>query len=116
MSAPSPGYSISRTAYCASKGAVNLLTRVMALELGPMGIRVNVVAPGVMSTGAVVSNLTKAGMLEETSRYIPARRLGMTAEVAQVVRFLASDDASYVHGSVIVVDGGVTARQAFPLR
>jgi NAD(P)-dependent dehydrogenase (short-subunit alcohol dehydrogenase family) len=58
----------NRSAYCALKGAVNLLTRAMALELGPMGIRVNAVAPRVMNTGQVVANLTKAGMLEETSR------------------------------------------------
>ncbi|MEW6080736.1 MAG: hypothetical protein AB1576_02875 [Bacillota bacterium] len=49
-----------------------------------------------MNTGQVVGNLTKAGMLEETSRYIPARRLGMTTEVAQAVGFLASDEASHI--------------------
>jgi len=92
------------TAYSASKGAVIALTRALAKELGPAGIRVNAVAPGVIDT-AMIGNLSpedKAVLAEET----PLGRLGQGEDVAEAVRFLASDGASFITGQVLGVDGG----------
>ncbi|MFI1827018.1 SDR family NAD(P)-dependent oxidoreductase [Streptomyces sp. NPDC020412] len=95
-------------AYSASKGAVEALTRQLAVEWGPYGIRCNAVAPGVIDTPmTTVSGNPDA--FDEVLRRIPARRLGTAEEVAQVCMFLASDQAAYVSGTVIAVDGGQSA-------
>jgi L-xylulose reductase len=98
------------TAYCASKGALDAMTRVMASELGPHGIRVNCVNPVVTLTPMAVkawSDETKAaGMLNR----IPMGRFVEPEEVASVILFLLSDMAAMVHGSEILVDGGFRAR------
>jgi NAD(P)-dependent dehydrogenase (short-subunit alcohol dehydrogenase family) len=95
--------------YNASKGGVLQLTRTMAVELGPLGVRVNCVCPGFIETP-----LNEALGNEESFRAyerdrIPLRRRGTAEEVASVYAFLASDEASFVHGAAIVVDGGQTA-------
>ena len=89
--------------YPASKFAVNGLTKSLARELGPAGIRVNAVAPGVTRTDMVAA-LPKE-MVERISAPIPLRRVGEPQEVANVFLFLASDLASYVTGAVVSVDG-----------
>jgi NAD(P)-dependent dehydrogenase (short-subunit alcohol dehydrogenase family) len=95
--------------YNASKGGVLQLTRTMAVELGPLGVRVNCVCPGFIDTP-----LNEALGNEESFRayerdHIPLGRRGTAEEVASVYAFLASDEASFVHGAAIVVDGGQTA-------
>ncbi len=93
--------------YNASKGAINQLTRVMALSLADQGVRVNAVAPGTIATelarsAVLTSEEAKARILSRT----PMKRLGEPGEIADVVAFLLSDAASYVTGEIIVVDGG----------
>lgn len=93
--------------YAASKAAVESLTRTWAAELGGSGVRVNAVSPGPIRSE---KNLTTALQeLEEFGEATPLGRAGSTAEVSQVVAFLASDRSSYVTGAVIAVDGGARA-------
>jgi NAD(P)-dependent dehydrogenase (short-subunit alcohol dehydrogenase family) len=101
----------NHVAYCASKGAVLQITRCMALDHAQDKIRVNAVCPGEIHTQMVDDILrTKDGDLKEHLRAlaagIPMRRLAAPAEVARCVRFLASDEASYVTGTALSVDGG----------
>lgn len=99
-------------AYVASKGGLLQLTRALAVELGPRGVRANCVCPGNIDTpltGRFASATTDpAAALAAYAGEAPMRRLGTAAEVAQCVRFLASDSASFVTGSALVVDGGMT--------
>ncbi len=113
----SSGASISGRAgaahYCSSKAAINMLTKVMAIELTPKGITVNAVAPG----------LVEVPDWEHTDEYIsaivsgiPAGRIGQPADIARAVNFLVAPDADFVSGSVLFVDGGSTAgRTTLPL-
>ncbi|MEO3386839.1 SDR family oxidoreductase [Mesorhizobium sp. CAU 1741] len=88
------------TAYATSKAALGSLTREMAADFGPHGIRVNAIAPGEIDTAILSPGTDK---IVET---IPLRRLGSTAEVADIIFFLCSDQASYVTGSEIHINGG----------
>ena len=93
--------------YNASKGAVNQLTRVMALSLADQGVRVNAVAPGTIATElARASVLTSDEAKQRILSRTPMKRLGEPGEIADVVAFLLSDASSYVTGEIVVVDGG----------
>jgi 3-oxoacyl-[acyl-carrier protein] reductase len=98
---------MARTAYGVSKAGVTQLARVAATELGPQGIRVNVVAPGPIDTPLSRRNHSQVQRSAYLSR-IPLKRYGRTEEVAQAAVFLGSDDASYVSGHTLLVDGGMT--------
>jgi NAD(P)-dependent dehydrogenase (short-subunit alcohol dehydrogenase family) len=95
-------------AYGPSKAAVALLTTQMALEWGRHGIRVNAVAPGLIDAGMSEPIYADPATRAVRSSKVPLGRLGTAADVVDVVLFLASDAARYVHGQNIVVDGGVT--------
>lgn len=100
---PFPGY----TTYCASKGALKMLMRNLAIELGPLGINVNNIAPGAIETPINSELLNSPQQLNALLNNIPLKRLGQPADVAAVAAFLASDDADYVTGSTYYVDGGL---------
>lgn len=107
-----PGYS----AYAATKAGVRAMARVMASELSPRGIRVNVVAPGATRTpiwnGAAPTADAFAALETRMSRSTPLGRIGEVDHIAKTVLFLASDDAAHVQGQEIFVDGGATALPA----
>ena len=94
-------------AYTATKAAIALLTKQMAVEWGPNGIRVNAIAPGLIDAG--MSNAVHADLQirQEREARIPLRRLGTAEDIANLVAFLASDQSSYITGENILVDGGI---------
>lgn len=100
-------------AYCASKGGVVLMTKAMAIDHGPQGIRVNCVCPGDVETPMLPADAKMRGLKWED--YIagcanrPLGRVGTVEEIAKAVLFLASDDSSFMTGAALVVDGGGTA-------
>ncbi|WP_433630453.1 SDR family oxidoreductase [Halomicrococcus sp. NG-SE-24] len=102
--------SASFVTYCASKGAVRLLTYSLAAELGPEGVRVNAIHPGLIDTAMTTEDVpilgTEAG--EGYMQTIPSRRFGQPEDVADAALYLASDMADYVNGESLVVDGGMT--------
>jgi len=93
--------------YCCSKGGMRMLMRDLAVELGPLGITVNNVAPGAIATPINRTLLEDKPKLNALLGNIPLGRMGSVADVAGLVAFLASEDASYVTGSTYVVDGGL---------
>ncbi|MFC4210864.1 SDR family NAD(P)-dependent oxidoreductase [Pedobacter lithocola] len=95
-------------AYCVSKGGLKMLTRNLASELAPIGVRINNVAPGAISTPINKELLANKKQLKMVLQNIPLKRMGKVEEVAAVVAFLASDDAAYVTGSTYFVDGGLS--------
>ena len=95
-----------QTNYAASKFGVIGFTKTWSRELGPKGIRVNAVAPGFVATPILQS--IPDNVLKELESRVPLKRLGRPEEIANVYAFLASDEASYVHGAVIEVSGGLT--------
>ncbi len=94
-----------RSAYGASKGGINIMTMVMANELGPQGIRVNAVAPGPIDT-PLSRRVHTEDVRRQWHQRVPLRRYGTTEEIAGTIAFLMSEDAGYVNGQVIAVDGG----------
>ena len=97
-------------AYSASKGGVELLTKVLALEWGSHGVTVNTVAPTFVRTPGTAERLDRPEFLQDVLTRIPIGRVGTTTEVAAAVIFLASRSAGLVNGTSIVVDGGWTAQ------
>jgi NAD(P)-dependent dehydrogenase (short-subunit alcohol dehydrogenase family) len=97
-------------AYCASKGGVELLTKVLALEWGPAGVTVNAVAPGFIRTPVNAERLDRPEFLDEVVARVPVARVGTPVDVAAAVLFLASPAASFVNGTSVLVDGGWTAQ------
>ncbi|MNP54060.1 putative 2,4-dienoyl-CoA reductase [compost metagenome] len=95
--------------YNASKGGIVLLTRTMALELGPVGIRVNAVCPGYIQTPMSEAIDDPEFISGYVKNHIPLGRVGKPQDVSGVFAFLASDDAAFIHGECIVVDGGQLA-------
>ena len=95
--------------YSATKGAIISITNQLAVEYGPEGMRTNAIAPGFIDTRMLEED-TPEGTEEYAVRNTPQRRLGAADEVARVIRFLASDDASFVNGQTIAVDGGFTTQ------
>ncbi|CAN5709871.1 glucose 1-dehydrogenase [soil metagenome] len=95
-------------AYCASKGALLMLTRNLAGELAPLGIRINNVAPGAIATPINAKLLASPQQVNALEAKIPLGRMGTPDDVAGVIAFLASDEAAYVTGSTYFVDGGLT--------
>ena len=92
--------------YVAAKGGVEQLTKLMALSLAPNGVRVNAVAPGTILTEMAKTIMTDDAVRRMIMSRTPLGRTGDPSEIASVVSFLASDDASYVTGETIIVDGG----------
>ena len=101
---PFPGFA----PYCAAKGGLRMLMRDMALELGPLKIRVNNIAPGAIKTPIQAATGLDAAKEAAIDAIVPLGRLGTPEEVAAVALFLASDASAYVTGSTYYVDGGMT--------
>ncbi len=98
--------SMGQASYAASKGAIVAMVRTLAAEVGSKGVRVNVVAPGVIDAGMVKATSSKR--IDAYLPHIALGRLGKDEEVARATTFLLSDDASYITGQALVVDGGLS--------
>ena len=98
--------------YTASKGGIDMLTKVSAVELGPYGITVNCVAPGSIETER--TRQESPDYARDWSPITPLRRVGTPQEVADAVCFLASDKAAFITGQTLVVDGGVFTQTNWP--
>ena len=100
---PAPGGG----AYAATKAGIQAMTQLMSIEWGPHGVRANAVAPGFIDAGMSAPFFKDQAVRDKRSGGVPLRRLGTAEDVAETVMFLASDDASYISGQEIAVDGGV---------
>ena len=92
--------------YAASKAGLNMLTRCFSVGLGPHGITCNMVAPGMILTDMTRHHWEKPGPAEFIKKRVPVGRIGVPRDIGRVVAFLASDEAEYVNGQSIIVDGG----------
>ena len=101
-------------AYCATKGAVHALTRAMACDHGPEGIRVNAICPGFVDTPMLQSFFGESGDIESLKKAVrdvhPTRTYGTPEDIANLVNWLASDEARYASGQLWVIDGGLSAQ------
>ena len=101
-------------AYCATKGAVHALTRAMACDHGPEGIRVNAICPGYVDTPMLQSFFGESGDIESLKKAVrdvhPTRTYGTPEDIANLVNWLASDEARYASGQLWVLDGGLSAQ------
>lgn len=105
---------LERAAYCASKGALESLTRAMAVDLSRYNIRVNAIAPGLIETGGLLDSFRDGEEAANVRQYIPGGRFGSPEEIAQAVVFLSSDAASYINGAVIPVDSAMSIIEPGP--
>jgi meso-butanediol dehydrogenase / (S,S)-butanediol dehydrogenase / diacetyl reductase len=105
-----------RPAYQASKGAINALTRQMAVDYGPQGIRSNAIIVGFTPTGGevITKMVQNESFIAAVKRAIPSPRLGTPLDIANGCVFLASDEGEYVNGVLLPIDGGFTAKLAIP--
>ena len=94
--------------YAASKGGMEMLTKTMALEVADKGIRINAIAPGAIATMMNIDILQDENKKKEEESKIPMHRIGQSSEIARVAVFLASPAASYITGTTLYVDGGLT--------
>ncbi|MCU6599009.1 SDR family oxidoreductase [Peribacillus frigoritolerans] len=103
--------SVNTTLYGASKGAVRIMTKDLAVEVAADQIRVNSIHPGIIQTamGEDVATSVKASS-EQLAKSIPLRRLGKPEDIANLVAFLASDESSFITGTEMIIDGGMTAK------
>jgi NAD(P)-dependent dehydrogenase (short-subunit alcohol dehydrogenase family) len=108
------GAATSQTAYTASKGAVLAMTREIAVEYARQGIRCNALCPGPIETPLLLALLSDEQKKQRRFVHIPMGRLGQAEELAKAAMFLASDDSSYMTGTSLIVDGGITAAYVTP--
>jgi NAD(P)-dependent dehydrogenase (short-subunit alcohol dehydrogenase family) len=108
------GAATSQTAYTASKGAVLAMTREIAVEFARKGIRCNALCPGPIDTPLLAELLSDPARRQRRFVHIPMGRLGRADELAKAALFLASDDSSYMTGTSLIVDGGITAAYVTP--
>jgi NAD(P)-dependent dehydrogenase (short-subunit alcohol dehydrogenase family) len=108
------GAATSQTAYTASKGAVLAMTREIAVEFARKGIRCNALCPGPSDTPLLAELLSDPARRQRRFVHIPMGRLGRADELAKAALFLASDDSSYMTGTSLIVDGGITAAYVTP--
>lgn len=108
------GAATSQTAYTASKGAVLAMTREIAVEYARKGVRCNALCPGPIDTPLLAELLSDPERRQRRFVHIPMGRLGQAEELARAALFLASDDSSYMTGTSLVVDGGITAAYVTP--
>lgn len=100
---------VGMSAYSASKASIQMFTRVSAAEWGPLGVRVNCVAPGLIATPNASADFTDSGLdVEAFCKTFPLQRAGQAEDVARAIVFLVSDAASYITGVTLAVDGGPT--------
>jgi NAD(P)-dependent dehydrogenase (short-subunit alcohol dehydrogenase family) len=104
-----------RSVYAATKGAIESLTKAMALDLVDFGVRVNAIAPGLIGTEAMTAGFGSDTMLAEMESHIPGGKFGRPEDIASAVMFLASDLARYITGVILPVDMGLSAREAGPV-
>jgi NAD(P)-dependent dehydrogenase (short-subunit alcohol dehydrogenase family) len=103
-------------AYAAAKAGLAMLTQQMAIEFGPLGVRVNAVAPGFINAGMSAPIYADAKVAKVRAESVPLKRLGEAEDVAKAVMFLASDESDYINGVNLVVDGGVVNTSLANLR
>jgi 3-oxoacyl-[acyl-carrier protein] reductase len=107
---------LSLTAYTASKGGVGALSRLLAVEFAPKGIRVNCICPGtIMTENSIAIYNERPGLEEQVRKMYPGGKLGTPQDVAECALYLASDSSSFVTGATLVVDGGLMAGRKFAL-
>ena len=104
------------SAYAASKAGLDAMTKVQAVEWGPYGIRVNVLAPGVVPVERTQAILSQPAMEKKWTQNMPMGRYGTTEEMGYATTYLLSDEASWMTGTVLTLDGGLIARGNYPTR
>ena len=103
------GYTGGNSAYCATKGAVGMITKALALELAPYNIYVNAIGPSLIITQGAIHIQKDPSLAQKYSAQIPLRRLGVPGDLKGTAIFLASDASDFITGQTIFVDGGLTA-------